>query len=435
MGLFLFNILLNNFSTYANSPPDATKIQQIRNGKMTGMENHLTSEYEKYFDKKVPSQEKNSAAMSVILKKLDEETGTKSAVYWVMPEADYLHLVLLTGEGTIHVEDLYNVPSSKLRKVSEDFYSEINALNEPFDLTLAQQLYRWIIDPFDEILEKENINNLLFCLGKGIRFLPLSALHDGEKYLAEKYNLTRIPAFNLINPEYKPLVKPTILAMGASEFENNTPLPGVVLELQKINQKINENITPENLLINQKFTQPNMKQQLREKPFQIVHLATHADFNPGGFNNSYIVFWDGKLTMDKMSDLPWQTPPELMVLSACNTAIGDEQAELGFTGIALQSGVKSVIGTLWYVSDLGTVALMNEFYEQLINHSEENLTKVQALTKAQNLLIQGKIYFKDNYLITPDNKIELPAEFGLENNLDLSHPFYWAGFTMISNPW
>ena len=78
---------------------------------------------------------------------------------------------------------------------------------------------------------------------------------------------------------------------------------------------------------------------------------------------------------------------------------------------------------------------MNEFYEQLINHSEENLTKVQALTKAQNLLIQGKIYFKDNYLITPDNKIELPPEFGLENNLDLSHPFYWAGFTMISNPW
>ena len=65
-------------------------------------------------------------------------------------------------------------------------------------------------------------------------------------------------------------------------------------------------------------------------------------------------------------EMEWDTPRvELLVLSACRTALGDEQAELGFGGLAVASGVKSALASLWYVSDQGTLGLMTEFYSQL----------------------------------------------------------------------
>lgn len=133
--------------------------------------------------------------------------------------------------------------------------------------------------------------------------------------------------------------------------------------------------------------------------------------------------------------MPWETPPDLLVLSPCNTALGDRNAQLGFTGIALQTGVNSAIGTLWSVSDLGSFALITEFYEQLINQREANPTKAGALRQAQDLLRQRKVYFQDNFLITPHGNIDLPKNLVVNGKVDLSHPFYWAGFTVISSPW
>lgn len=84
---------------------------------------------------------------------------------------------------------------------------------------------------------------------------------------------------------------------------------------------------------------------------------------PGAPGNSYIQLWDRYLHLDELRQLGWNDPPvQLLVLSACRTALGDEQAELGFSGFAVQAGVKSVMGSFWYVSDEGTVGLMTEFY-------------------------------------------------------------------------
>ncbi|MCZ0902150.1 CHAT domain-containing protein, partial [Microcoleus sp. HI-ES] len=93
-----------------------------------------------------------------------------------------------------------------------------------------------------------------------------------------------------------------------------------------------------------------------QQKYGIIHLATHAEFRPGTPNNSYIQFWDTQLGLDQMRDLKWNNPPlELLVLSACRTALGDKEAELGFAGLALQSGAKSALASLWYVSDAGTL--------------------------------------------------------------------------------
>lgn len=430
-----FSIILNLSFVNAQYIVDNPSQKEFSEN-MLKMEQKIENEYENFTHIDLLNTNNSTEKIVSILTDIDKKTGTKSAVFWVIPEEKYLHLVFLTGKGKIIVKDLDDVPFTKITQVIKDFYEEIDQVNNPINLTQAQQLYQWVIAPFNEFLEAENINNLLFCLGNGVRMLPLSALHDGENFLVEKYSTARIPAFNLINPEYQSLKTPTVLAMGASSFPDNNPLPAVTLELQNIIKRLSSSSTTSQVLLNKDFTLENMQQQLQANSFNIIHLATHANFNPGDATNSYIQFWgQEKLTLDKMSNLPWQTPPDLLVLSACNTVLGDRNAELGFTGVALQSGVKSALGSLWNVSDLGTFALITEFYEQLLNSSGKNPTKTEALRQAQNLLLQEKIYFEDNSLITPHGKIELPESLGIKGKLTLSHPFYWAGFTLISSPW
>jgi CHAT domain-containing protein len=163
----------------------------------------------------------------------------------------------------------------------------------------------------------------------------------------------------------------------------------------------------------------------------VVHLATHAEFNAGSPADSYIQFVNSRLNLKEMRDLQWQDPPvDLLVLSACNTALGNTQAELGFVGLALQSGVRSALGSLWRVSDLGTMALMSEFYWQLKAKS----LKAEALQQAQIRMIKGDIFLDGGELQTSRGAIALENESLGGFYLELSHPYYWASFSLIGNP-
>jgi CHAT domain-containing protein len=119
------------------------------------------------------------------------------------------------------------------------------------------------------------------------------------------------------------------------------------------------------------------------------------------------------------------------VLSACRTAVGDEQAELGFAGLAVLAGVKSAIGSLWYVSDEGTLGLMATFYEEL----KKTPIKAEALRKAQLAMLRGETRLSGGQLITTVGNFPLPPELVQLGNKNLSHPYYWSAFTMIGNPW
>ncbi len=281
----------------------------------------------------------------------------------------------------------------------------------------------------------------MFCLGKGLRTLPIAALHDGKQFLVEKYSLAIIPAFNLIDSNYTPIQKARILAMGASEFEKQTPLPAVPVELSTIvNRNLTENISPQNIyggwpgefFLNQEFTLDNLKNQLSSQFFNIIHLATHADFLPGKPENSYIQFWDTQLHLDEVKEISWNTPPaELLVLSACKTAVGDRDVELGFAGLALEAGVQSVLASLWYVNDVGTLALMSEFYEQL----KTAPTKAEAIRQTQIKMIQGDVLLRNERLKFSRGEISLPESLQGLGETNLSHPFYWSGFTLVSSRW
>jgi len=119
-------------------------------------------------------------------------------------------------------------------------------------------------------------------------------------------------------------------------------------------------------------------------------------------------------------------------LSACRTALGDREAELGFAGLAAQAGVKSVLGSVWNISDEGTLALMTAFYQQL----KQAPMKAQALQQAQLAMLKGEVRLQGGELrTTTGEKLPLPPQLAKLEDRDFSHPNYWSGFTMIGSPW
>lgn len=223
-----------------------------------------------------------------------------------------------------------------------------------------------------------------------------------------------------MNNGYNPISGAKLLAMGASEFVQHNPLPAVPIELQAITS-----LWSGQRFLNSDFTAENLMLQRRLQPYQMIHLATHSQFNPGNPDNSYIQLWDqAQLRLSELPMLRWSQPiVELLVLSSCNTALGNQEAELGFAGLAAHSGVRSVVATLWSVSDEGTLALMTSFYQQL----QTAITKSDALREAQIALLRGEVSLANNELVTLDH--QMPP------SLNLTHPYYWSGFTMIGNPW
>ncbi|ACB51523.1 hypothetical protein cce_2173 [Crocosphaera subtropica ATCC 51142] len=383
--------------------------------------------YEKYFDNNFSSLSLTPDQIADKLTQLSQQTGKRPAVVWMTSTPDYLALYIITpGKQPMGIR----VPEGNqdaLFNAIKQFHQQLQSPQSSAYLKPAQDLYKLMILPIEYHLRSQNIDTLILCVGPMLRSFPFAALHDGENFLIENYGITRIPGFNLTNWDYETLEDAQILAMGASEFPNDQPLPGVAAELSTITPGLWEGVT----LLNEAFTLGNLKEHRQRNPYSIIHLATHAQFNPGNPSHSYIQFSDTRLNLKEMEDLNWSQPPvDLLVLSACNTALGDIDAELGFVGLALQSGVNSAVGSLWRASDLGTLGMMSEFYWQL----KETSLKAEALRRAQMAMIQGNVRWREGQLETPREDISLTSEAMRVEGLDLSHPYYWSGFSLVGNP-
>jgi CHAT domain-containing protein len=322
--------------------------------------------------------------------------------------------------------------AAALQKTLTEFRKAVtNVTDSRGYLASAQQLYQWMIAPLESELESLGIDTLIFCMDAGLRLVPMAALHDGKQFLVEKYSLGSIPSVSLTNSRYKAVKDAQVLGMGASEFQQLAPLPAVPTELNVITQQL---WTGKSFL-NEEFTEKNLLAQ--RQPFGIIHLATHADFQPGKADNAYIQLWDSQLKVNQLRQMGWHQPPqvELLVLSACRTALGDVDAELGFAGLAVQAGVKSALASLWYVSDEGTLAIMGGFYQHL--RQPDVTIKAEALRRAQLAMLQKQVRVENGKLQGLDElgSIPLPPELAAQSSHDFSHPYYWAAFTMIGSPW
>ena len=403
------------------------KVESYWSEQILNLESQWQKRYEQYFEANFFSLSLNTYEIAQKLSHLSQKTGKNPAVVWMSPTSDYLALyVIIPGKEPIGTR-ISMANREALSEVLREFYQQVNSPQSSAYLKTAQDLYRWMILPIEYHLRSQNIDTLILCVGQGLRSFPFAALHDGEKFLIEKYAVTRIPGFNLTNWNYSSLESAKILAMGASEFPNHPPLPGVAAELSAITPHLWEGVT----LLNEEFTLVNLKTQRQIKPYSIIHLATHAQFNPENPSNSYIQFSDTRLSLAQMKELNWNQPPvDLLVLSACNTALGDIEAELGFVGLALQSGVNSAVGSLWRASDVATLGIMSEFYWQL----KKNSLKAEALRQAQIALIQGQVRWREGYLETPRENISLTSDLVKLEELNFSHPYYWSGFSLVGNP-
>ena len=391
----------------------------------------FTEELGQYTNQKIIRELHSFADIQERLSEVVAQTGTKPAILYTFARPEQLDLILVTPEGIpIHKA----VPAAEqdiLLKTAKQLRREITnpaKLNTTSYKDSAQQLYQWIIAPLEDELQAQGIDTIVFCMDAGLRSLPVAALHDNNQFLVEKYRLGLIPSINLTDTRYQSLKNTQVLAMGASEFTQLNPLPAVPVELATITQKIWQGKS----FLNEDFTLKNLKSQRQQIPFGIVHLATHGEFKPGKPENSYIQLWDSQLRLDKIRQLGWNKPPvELLVLSACRTALGDEDAELGFAGLAVQAGVKSALASLWYVSDEATLGAMTEFYQQL----QAVPIKAQALRQAQLAMIRSQVRLQGGQLHTSGAKVPLPPALVMLGNKTLSHPYYWAAFTMIGSPW
>ena len=345
-----------------------------------------------------------------------------------------LQFVTVTSQGALPAGQISGVDYRQLLRTVRQF--ERNLSRGPQDssyLTQASQLYEWLIRPIQAQLEQQKIDNLTFVLPSGLRTLPLAALYNAktQRFLVEDYTLGMIPSLSLIDLTPKPYRQPDqskVVAMGSSTFTDNTPLPAVPLELAEVTK-----ILPGESFLNQAFTADNLAKALDSQEFNVVHLATHGAFRPGDRRNSFIYLNQGKLNLDQFAALEFdRSKIDLLVLSACKTAFGDPDAELGFAGLAVKAGVRTALGSLWNVSDEGTLALMTLFYHQFKTQD----TKTEALHHAQIAMLKGNYQVVNDQLILenqPPFSIS-PAVAEVFKN-DLRHPYYWSAFTLIGNPW
>ena len=282
-------------------------------------------------------------------------------------------------------------------------------------LPLLEQVHSWLIKPLSSQLESHQIETLVFVLNGNLQSVPMAALYDGKKYLLENYQIALAPSLQLLDLAAKPRPEVKVLAAGLSE---QIEIRGQIFPaLKYVPQELKQikTIFPQSLqLLNQKFTVGEIKQQL-QKGFSIVHLATHGVFSSDP-RQTFIVTGDrDTIDIDTLSSLlgsSTDNKPELIVLSACDTATGDERAILGFAGVAVRSG-SATLGSLWSVEDASTAQLMSQFYRELENPSR---TKAAALQQAQLSLIQS---LRANPI--PDLK-QLPP-----------HPYYWAPYVLVGN--
>ncbi len=254
-------------------------------------------------------------------------------------------------------------------------------------LPLAQQLYQWLITPLQTFLTPE-INTLVMVPDGPLYTIPLSVLHDGQHFLLEQYALAIMPSLTLTDPSSQPPQWDTakVLFNGLTTAEHFYPLPQAHL----MGQEIKKQFAGTALLTGSKFTQSQMTQTLKTSYYSIVHLFSHAQFK-GSAADSFLVTYDAKMNLTELQKMidATQAPIELLALGACETAKGDEQAALGFSGIAFKAGVHSAIGTLWQARSDVMQQVFTDFYHQL---KTTRFSKAQALREAQLKLIRNYHY-------------------------------------------
>ena len=349
-----------------------------------------------------------------------------TAILYPIIFADRLELVVETSRGIGRFTS--RTTARTLTRVANEMASAFRH-GPRGGLNASRQLYDWLVRPIEALLAAESIATLVIVPDGVLRLVPVAALHDGERFLVEKLAVATIPGLTMTNvapparksafallaglSEPGPVVDrlPQNFAravLGAentrspSQLREALSLPGVKREIEELSR-----LMPSDTIMDRGFTAGQFERQLKGTSYQVVHVASHGVFG-GSASESFIMTYDELLTMDRLQSLlgesaARQAPVELLTLSACETAEGDDRSPLGISGAALKARAKSAIGTLWPVEDTAAEKVMQAFYTDL---RAGNVSKAEALRRAQLQLLR-------------DSRFE--------------HPFFWAPFIVVGN--
>jgi CHAT domain-containing protein len=333
-----------------------------------------------------------------------DRVDAEAAVLYSIILDDRLEVVLsLANQPLQHFST--PIPQNEMETVLEKMRRSLRRTSAPEErLEIAQRVYNLLLKPSETAIAASKVKTLVFVLDGTLQNVPLSALHDGQQYLIEKYSLALAPGLQLLEPQPLEREKLKVLMGGLTEASQGfSALPGVESEIQQITAEL-----PTEVLLNQTFTSETLQNQIGETAFPVIHLATHGQFSSSA-KDTFILAWDSPINVKQLDELlrsrdrRERRPIKLLVLSACQTAEGDRRAALGLAGVAVRSGARSTLATLWSVDDESTAQLMVQFYQGL---AQTKLTKAEALRQAQ---------------------------LALQQQPDFQHPYYWAPFVLVGN--
>ncbi|WP_455204557.1 CHAT domain-containing protein, partial [Kaarinaea lacus] len=328
----------------------------------------------------------------------------------ISPDTAVIYPIMLPDRTEMLVSYSSGIQRYTIEKTEAQVTEQVRALRVKLEmrktreyLPYAKTLHQWLIKPMEKDFNARGITTLVVVADQALRTIPLSVLHDGEDFLINKYALASTPGLKLTDPGPLNRENINVLLSGLSQPVQGFPaLQHVQGELETI-----QDLYVGKLLLNRDFVTSSISNALQDTNYTVTHIASHSVFT-GDVNDSYILTYDDRITVDQLGQFAAlsrnrEKPIELLTLSSCQTAAGDDRAALGLAGVAVKSGARSALATLWAINDQASAMLVTEFYQQLLN---ENTTKAQALQRAQTKLM---------------------------GNVRYRHPGYWSPFLLIGN--
>lgn len=388
--LGLADLLLKRAATHAGTPAGEADLREVR----ATVELLKGAELADYF------QDDCVAALKAKTTGIDSLGEHTAAIYPIILP-DRLEILVSLPDGMKR----YSVPvgAAELNEGVNSFRALLEKRTTNQYRRGAMKIHAWLIQPLEKDLQAQNIDTLVFVPDGALRTIPLAALYDGEDFLVARYAVATIPGLTLTDPRPLPREDIQLLAAGLTDsVQGFPPLPNVGPEIEQIHALYDGMV-----LENTRFTLANFEKDLGEKPYSIVHVASHGKFQKEA-SDTFLLTYDGKLSMDTLQGNMASTtyrdqPVELLTLSACQTAVGDDKAALGLGGVAVKAGARSALATLWYINDQASSILITDFYGDL---KEPGVSKAKALQQAQLKLLKDHRY---------------------------DHPSYWSPFLLIGN--
>ncbi len=389
-------------------------------------------------------------SIDAIKQRADAPLGAGVAILYTLVLEDRLEVVVRSNAGIAH--HAVPIAGSQLEDQVKQFRRELADTSSSRYLETAQRFYRWFVGPFEEELSKWGVHELVVVPDGTLRLVPFAVLHDGRRFVAERYAVSTVTGLTMTEAgtgrESQTLsllaglsspgpVVNTLMTMGFMEssasgraaarravaqsrgtaapspsaqpgadsasavaLREELALPGVKTEIDELAA-----LGKSKPLMNDDFTVARFESEVATGHYRLIHVASHGFFGDSA-QDSFLLAYDDVIRMDDLQRVIADTGTQggtidLLTLSACETAEGNDRAPLGFAGAAIRARARSVVGTLWPVSDEAASQFMESFYSSMRQHG-----KAEAFAAAQRSLIGSPRF---------------------------SHPFYWAPLVLIGN--